>query len=570
MALNPHQERAVSTVGHCTVLACPGSGKTRVLSERAIRLLASHDKGRLCAVTFTRDAAAELKARILPSCGANVARRLAVGTFHSIALSQLKRLPRSQKPRRLLSDGERMAVLRRCIAQHPIDTTFEDVVKNIDSAKARIRTPVFADPGIEAIYIAYQDTLASEGAMDFADIVLLAVQKISSGELLPLPVRWLLVDEAQDMDEVQVAWVKAHGLAGIEVTLVGDDDQSLYAFRHAMGYAGLIEVTETLASTETTLPLNYRCAPNILEHAAKLIAHNKERAPKRIEAFRTSTGDIQIVRASDRWDEADIVADRIRMFGIDSEWGILGRTNGQLDPIEICLSGSGIPYKRTGGKRIWDRKLGSAFLGIQRSVLDGGWTGAANALAFAGVAPAYLNSREVQGEGDCMQYLTRIIELRGPEGDHHQRVAGLLAGFSSWTEQARKGRVELVVHGVSAWLLPHCESDQQIAMLTRLESSVAKLAGSLGQRLRFLTTADNKQKSAGIHLMTLHSSKGLEFDNVWIMGTEDGNLPHTDSSEEEERRLMYVGMTRAKNRLILSSAMDEGFESRFLEEAGLI
>jgi superfamily I DNA/RNA helicase len=110
--------------------------------------------------------------------------------------------------------------------------------RNIDSAKARIRTPVFAEPGIEAIYIAYQDTLASEGAMDFADIVLSAVQKISSGELLPLPVRWLLVDEAQDMDEVQVAWVKAHGLAGIEVTLVGDDDQSLYAFRHAMGYAG--------------------------------------------------------------------------------------------------------------------------------------------------------------------------------------------------------------------------------------------------------------------------------------------------------------------------------------------
>ena len=105
------------------------------------------------------------------------------------------------------------------------------------------------------------------------------------------------------------------------------------------------------------------------------------------------------------------MVDRIRLFGIDSEWGIFGRTNSQLDPIEICLSGSGIPYKRTGGKRIWDRKLGSAFLGIQRSVLDGGWTGAANALAFAGVAPAYLNSREVQGDGDCMQYLARILEL---------------------------------------------------------------------------------------------------------------------------------------------------------------
>ena len=569
MDLNPYQERAVSTVGHCTVLACPGSGKTRVLAERAVRLLTAHDKGRLCAVTFTRDAAAELKARILPLCKSDVGRRLAVGTFHSIALSQLKRLPRSYKSKRLLSEGERLALLRRCLAQHPIEASFDDVLIFIDRAKAKIRIPVAPNPDFEVIYRIYQETLATEGAMDFADIVLSVVQKMHTHELPPLPIRWLLVDEAQDMDEVQMEWVKAHGLAGIEVTLVGDDDQSLYAFRHAMGHAGLVEITETLASTETTLPLNYRCAPNILEHAAKLITHNKERAPKRIEAFRTSTGDIQIVRASDRWDEAEIVLDRIRVFGIDAEWGIFGRTNSQLDPIEICLSGAGIPYKRTGGKRIWDRKLGSAFMGIQKSVIDGGWTGAATALAFAGVPPSYLNSREVQGEGDCMQYLSRILELRGTEGEHHQRVAGLLSGFSSWTEQARKGRVELVVHGVSAWLLPFCKNDPQMAMLHRLESSVIKMSGSLGQRLRFLTTADNKQTSAEIHLMTLHSSKGLEFDNVWIMGTEDGNLPHTDSSEDEERRLMYVGMTRAKNRLVLSSAMEEGYESRFLKEAGL-
>ena len=570
MELNPHQERAVSAVGHCTVLACPGSGKTRVLSERAIRLLSLNDKGRLCAVTFTRDAASELKERILPSCDSDVGRRLAVGTFHSIALSQLKRLPRPHKPKRLLSEGERLALLRRCLAQHPIEAPFDEVLKNIDRAKARVSTPVFSRPDFEAIYTAYQDTLASEGAMDFADIVLLAVQKLQSGELQPLKIRWLLVDEAQDMDEVQMEWVKIHGLTGIEVTLVGDDDQSLYAFRHALGYSGLAGVTETLASTETTLPLNYRCAPNILEHAARLIVHNKDRAAKRIEAHRTSTGDIEVVRASDRWDEAEIILDRIRMIGNNAIWGILGRTNSQLDPVEICLSGSGIPYIRTGGKRVWDRKLGSAFLGIQKSVLDGGWTGAANALAFAGVAPAYLNSREVQSGGDCIRYLTQILDLRSDQGEHRQQVIGLLSGFSSWIEQARRGRVELVVHGVSAWLRPYCKGDQQNSMLQRLESSVAKLSGSLGQRLRFLATANSQKKSVGLHLLTLHSSKGLEFDSVWIMGAEEGNLPHIDASEEEERRLMYVGMTRAKNRLIVSSAMDEGFESRFLEEAGLV
>lgn len=128
MILNPFQERAVSANGHCTILACAGSGKTRVLTERAARLLANHPKGRLCAVTFTRYAAQELRSRILSSCGKDQARRLAVGTFHSIALGQLKRASR-KKPLRLLSEGERLAVLRRCWKQHAPSLAFEAVVQ---------------------------------------------------------------------------------------------------------------------------------------------------------------------------------------------------------------------------------------------------------------------------------------------------------------------------------------------------------------------------------------------------------------------------------------------------------
>ena len=419
------------------------------------------------------------------------------------------------------------------------------------------------------IYGIYQETLTSEGAMDFADIVLSVVQKMHAHEMLPLPVRWLLVDEAQDMDEVQMEWVKTHGLAGIEVSLVGDDDQSLYAFRHAMGYLGLTEVSSTLVSTETTLPLNYRCAPNILEHSAKLIAHNKLRAPKRIEAFRTTPGEVLVVRASDRWDEAELLLGRIRMFGLEAEWGILGRTNSMLDHLEISLSGANIPYRRTGGKRIWDRKLGSTYLGILRSVLDGGWTGAANALSFSGVDASFISSREIQTSSDCLSYLATILETRTAASDDHPKVLGLLAGMTSWIEQSKKGRVELVIHGISTWMTPFCGNPQQVSLLQGMALSLTKLSGTLNQRLRFITTADSQRKATGIQLMTLHSSKGLEFDNVWIIGVEEGNLPHTDSSEEEERRLMYVGMTRARNRLILSSAMEEGVESRFLGEAGL-
>ena len=118
-------------------------------------------------------------------------------------------------------------------------------------------------------------------------------------------------------------------------------------------------------------------------------------------------------------------------------------------------------------------------------------------------------------------------------------------------------------------MTPFCGNPQQVALLQGMDSSLSKLAGTLSQRLRYVSSADNQRKSTGIQLMTLHSSKGLEFDNVWIIGVEEGNLPHTDSTEEEERRLMYVGMTRARNRLIISSSMEEGTESRFLSEAGL-
>lgn len=566
MELNPYQERAVATAGHCTILACPGSGKTRVLSARAARLLANHPKGRLCAVTFTRDAAEELRSRILASCGQEHARRLAVGTFHSLALAQLKRASR-KKPPRLLSEGERLAVLRRCCKQHAPDLPFDDVVQAIDAVKARLAPPLFTDPSLEAVFRSYQDIMESEGAMDFADLLLLSVRRMASGDMPPLPIRWLLVDEAQDMDEVQMEWILLHSRAGAEVTLVGDDDQSLYAFRHALGYAGLQKVTFALSATETTLPVNYRCAPNILAHAARLIAHNTNRAPKRIEAHRQDAGEVRVIRAADRWDEAGQCVERIRRDG--SQWAVLARTNLLLDPIEVCLIEARIPYRRFGGQSVWDRTVGATFLGLLRSVLDGAWTGVANALAFCGMPADQVNRLASFPGRDCLERLRAAARHIGSDADV-PLIVSLLHGFEAWTTQARMQRHTLVIHAVAAWLSGHCKPDQA-RLLGRLEAALAGLSGHLARRLSLVGGSGNRQTPAdSVAVMTLHASKGLEFDNVWILGCEDGNLPHTDSTEEDERRLLYVGMTRARHRLILSSAIEEGMESRFLKEAGLV
>jgi superfamily I DNA/RNA helicase len=438
----------------------------------------------------------------------------------------------------------------------------------VDAAKAKLAPPVFSDAHLEAVFQGYQSVMASEEAMDFSDLLLVSVHKMASGDTPPLPIRWLLVDEAQDMDEVQMEWILLHGRAGIDVTLVGDDDQSLYAFRHALGYSGLQEVSFALSATETTLPVNYRCAPNILSHAARLIGRNRNRAPKQITAHRDDPGEVQVIRAADRWDEVGRIAAMIRDNSVGT-WAVLARTNLILDGADLALSDAGIAYTRSGGKSIWEHSIGSIFAGLMRAVLDDSWTGIANTLSFCGIHPELVNGHAARTSGGCTARLSQAIEQSQGDDATQKPLLRLRMGLASWADQAAKSRPALVVHGVAGFLADYCKPNQ-LNLLKRLEASVAKMSGSLAQRLSALDRSYSPREIPAVHIMTLHASKGLEFDSVWIMGIEDGHLPHTDSTEEDERRLFYVGMTRARHRLVLSSAIEEGLESRFLEEAGFL
>lgn len=520
-------------------------------------------------MTFTRDAASELKARILSACGQAATVRLAIGTFHSIALSQIRR-QNSNTLGRLLSDGERLSLIRRCWQQHAKRLPLESVVQAIDAAKSHVQWHPTGKPEIEAAVIAYSEILQAEGAMDFADITLQAVREINSHAMPPLSIRWLLVDEAQDMDEVQLEWVKAHGSRGVEITLVGDDDQSLYSFRHALGYPGLKNISEHLSSTMLSLPVNYRCAENILDHAVKLINHNQERAHKDIESARKISGEVAVLRLSDRWSEADEIAARIHSTGLSEQWVILARTNRILDPVEVVLADMGLRYYRVGGKSVWDKTVGSTYLGLLRAVCDGSWTGVSNALFFVGMDSTLVNRLSDFRGLTCHDRLEQIaskFDQLSASGPEISLISSLQLGLQAWEDQESKGRSLLVVHAVAAWLAEHA-TEEQASLLRRLEGVLCKLNGRLANRLMQASSRTAKPGD-GTAIMTLHAAKGLEFDNVWILGAEDGNLPHVDSTPEEERRLFYVGMTRAKNRLIVSSATEEGPTSRFIHESGI-
>ena len=518
--------------------------------------------GRLCAVTFTRAAATELKERILELCP-SAAKRLAVGTFHSIALAQLKRAP-DQRPPKLLSDGERLALLRRCYRQYKCDVPFTEVVAAVDATKSRLTPIAFENTAIEDVITAYRDLLASEGAMDFSDILLLTTQGMLRGHLAPLSLRWLLVDESQDADEVQCEWILAHAREGIEVTIVGDDDQSLYAFRHAMGYEGMQRIIKQLVAQEMTLPINYRCAPNILAHAAQLIEHNPNRAHKNIQANREGNGIISNYRAADRFDEAAEIVKHIKISNSPRSWAVLARTNALLEAIEAQLLLDEIPYTNSGGKSVWEGIAGSAFIGVFKSLLHNGWTGMANALSLCGIKPQLLHMD--LAEKNCWGMLNLIQTSLSENDKSAQRViSSLLKGHHEWQAQLANGNVSLVIFAVSGWLTAHCRGNYG-KLISMLADSLAGMRGTLAQRLHNLTR-HNESKIDGVTLLTLHSSKGMEFDNVWILGIEDSNLPHPDSTEEEERRLFYVGITRARTRLALSSSLVDGMESRFVKEA---
>lgn len=568
LELNPHQDRAVQAVGHCTVLACPGSGKTRVLSMRAARLLSENPTGRLCAVTFTRDAAKELKNRTLQLCGEKEAKRLAVGTFHSVALSQIRHL-KGYADTRLLSDGERIGLLRRCYAQYKCDTPFDKVISAIDQAKSKLGTPIFEDVGVEDIFEAYQGLLVTEGVMDFSDILLKVVRGIKAETIRPLPVRWLLADEFQDADEVQTQWVIQHGQSGVEITIVGDDDQSLYAFRNAMGYEGMLRVSQLIVSQEITLPVNYRCAPNILNHAATLIAHNPVRANKAIKPFRDSTGIIKVHRLADRYDEASNVVKAIQADSAKS-WAILARTNSLLETAEAELITKGIPYRISGGKSVWSGMVGSALLGLLKSLQSDHWTGMANALSLCGIKAELLNIDH--HHKTCDEMLQIILKhVTANEDTRAQKVIESISkGIKDWRQQINDGNVSLVVYAASNWLAERAKSDRG-GLIKMLANTIARLKGTLAQRLNTLTRLNDSDtdSTTKVTLSTLHASKGLEFDCVWILAAEDNNLPHPDSTEDEERRLFYVGMTRARDRLEISSSLEDGLVSRFVQEAGL-
>lgn len=568
-SLNPYQQQAVLARGHCLVTACPGSGKTRVLSVRAARLLEQYPGGKLLAVTFTRDAATSLRDRIIGQAGESSRLRVATGTLHSLALKQLQR---AGQLKRLASPAEQALFIRRA-SEHTLEPiTLEDAIGAIEHIKSCMEPPPppHQNPGAEAYHL-YQGYLDQAGMMDFADLLLLAVLSMRDGTVKPYGADWLLVDEAQDMDEVQMAWVEAHALSGVETMLVADDDQSIYGWRHAMGYKGLTLFRQNQKAELVTLPVNYRCDRLIIEAAARLIQYNQERVPKDVVGVASDPGKLQVLAFPDRVSEAEAVVQEAAKGA--SGIAVLARTNQLLDAVELNLAAQGIPYYRTGGKSLWDREAPATVLGLLQAITERSHAGLCTALHFAGTKVTAMDALMPKDNHDLYRRLLNAMgnppEKAAKTGSmERERLIGLARLCREWEGLLRQGRTSLVIAGVAMWVRGHLQPqhiDHEVC--DWLSQTLLRMQGKLIERLRILQRPRKRKTQEGVALMTLHSSKGLEWDRVWLIGVESGVLPHPDSPLEEERRLCYVGMTRARHELTISHK--PGAPSVFLAEAGL-
>ncbi|MHB8970013.1 MAG: ATP-dependent helicase [Pirellulaceae bacterium] len=635
-ALNPAQAKAVSTLtGPLLVLAGAGTGKTRVVTFRIAELI-RHGVApeRILAVTFTNKAAAEMQQRVGKLLGKRHKTRPQVSTFHAHCLKILRRHIRCLGyPQRfaIYDRGDQESIARSVLREIRVaNETMRpgDLLYHISGWKSHCVRPAQAASLAQTdkehlaamAYRRYQQSLKNAGAVDFDDILLCTEDLFDNyADVLAEEAALfdhLLVDEYQDTNGSQYRIVRALASRHRNLCVVGDDDQSIYGWRGAE-VAHILQFARDWAdATVVRLEMNYRSTAAILEHANRLIAFNKLRHDKTLHADRPGGEKPRILQCKDETEEAKTVVDDIRRQlsqpGVEAgEVAVLFRTNEQPRSFEEELRRQKIPYVLIGGTSFFDRKEVRDILAYVRLLeMPRDET---SLLRIINTPPRGIGAKTIETlmqqavqQGSCVwdiachstlpdglpekactavrQFVELIKRFQHRAAAKSGTLADLLRDLIETTgyqaelqrqyddpneQQARWDSVQDVVNALADY-----EAKSQTPTLGEFLDSVA-LAGR-----EFENDKEDQLRRNSVALMTLHCAKGLEFPHVYMVGMEEGVLPHRRSVDEdgsaidEERRLCYVGMTRAQERLTFSLALTrrkwgkprDTMPSRFLYE----
>jgi DNA helicase-2/ATP-dependent DNA helicase PcrA len=632
--LNPVQrEAAATTEGPVLIVAGPGSGKTRTLTHRIAYLLAAKKAwpSQVLALTFTNKAAREMRDRVHRLVGAEEAKGIWMGTFHSVFARILRREAERLGYSRdfsIYDTGDSENIIKAQLARYGVDPkryTPRSVRHRISGAKNQLVSPeeyqrLAADPFEEAVakvYGPYNDALRRANALDFDDLLIKPIELFQRfpDVLADYRKRWkyLHIDEYQDTNRAQYQLAKLLAAEHQNLCVVGDDAQSIYAFRGA-DITNILSFQKDYPDAKTIrLEQNYRSTQKILKLADAIIKRNADQLDKDLWTDNAEGEHVILMEALSEKDEAQKIERRIRDLHVrhgvpHREVAVLYRTNAQSRSIEDALRRGGIPYRIVGGLSFYARKEIKDALAYLRLVVNPNDQASVRRVInypTRGIGAKTMERIEMFAAEQRLT-LWQALE-RAEDAGVGSRAANAIGEFtfliSRYASKANTGAADEIARELLAesGLLANLREENTVESLARWEnvqeliSAVAEFTGAHGnaehtptlseflQQVQLVTDADAFESDENrVTLMTLHGSKGLEFKVVFVTGLEEGLFPLAAAAQdpkelEEERRLFYVGVTRAEELLFLSYARSRyrfgeqqtGIRSRFLDEVDL-
>lgn len=615
--LNKNQAQAVAHIdGPCMVLAGPGSGKTRIISQRIVSMVLDHDipPTRILAISFTKASSLEMKKRTLAYGKDDRLNKVSFGTFHSSFFRILRRYA-GVSLEDLLLDLDRFKLVRSILKYLKISNYNDDDVLDLLNEISLVKNELvdyrdydsksFEQEIFQKAYRLYEDEKKRHGKIDFDDMLIQAYDLLNNDPAILSIVRqvfkYILIDEFQDINRVQFELIRL--IAGQENNLfvVGDEDQSIYGFRGARPDF-MLEFDQYFPSARhILLDTNYRSSKDIVDLSLGLIKKNKKRHPKDLKAFSKDPARISYIYPKDTDDEARLVADQIfdrvgSQKGADyGDFAVIYRTNRQARAFVDAFMDKRIPFiLKDAPKTIYDHWVSLdiiAYLRIAMEIGSGGdWARVINK-PFR-----YISKKSLAKAEASMDFLDCLLNDEDIKDFQKKNLEDLYIDLNYVRGLSPQYGISYIrtTLDYDRYILDYCherriKSQQIVEILDELEAA----AGPYRTILDFFKHIDqvreevkkNADKTAGsslatnadkgVVLTTMHSSKGLEFDNVYIVGVNEGIVPYQlgDDSKldiEEERRLLYVAITRAKRFLVISSPLKRFGkkigQSQFLKE----
>jgi DNA helicase-2/ATP-dependent DNA helicase PcrA len=600
--LNPQQREALQHIeGPLLVLAGAGSGKTRVITHKYAYLVKAHkvQPEGIFTVTFTNKAANEMKERIQHLVGRDI-KRSWVGTLHSqcgrILRREIEELGYSPDFS-IYDEDDRCNLIRHILKEFKIyEALYKGVSSRINFLKASLIGPddflssgdgFSFDEKLAKVYVRYQDELKRSNALDFDDLIMLTVRLFEENpktlERYQNAFPFILVDEFQDLNFAQYQFIRMLSLRRKNICAVGDDDQSIYKFRGA-DVRNILNFEKDFPGAKVVrLERNYRSTQNILDVSNAVISLNPRRKAKKLWTERGRGDKVHFCWLMNEEEEAKHIAKIIKELflkgvHIYKDVGILYRVNLQSRALEDALRETGLPYHVVGGISFYQRKEIKDIIAYARLVLNRGDNVSLRRIINCpprGIGAATISKIENEAKKksvclfDTLKSCVRGNAVVTSTKEKLNNFIHLIEKMSSASHDSAAGLLRTIIEKTDYAAALDDERKQHIAEL--ISSAEGKDIRDFIDRLLLMTNIDESSHGNHVSLMTLHNAKGLEFPVVFITGLEEGLLPYfkangNDDEISEERRLFYVGMTRAKDLLLLTGASKRRLYSRIQEQ----